>query len=139
MLGPGVPQLHDYNPGITANGVFWTVRIPDRAVRVDRRTGIATYALSDTRLDDYYNLANAFAGGPSTPAHATFRTTFVPTGKTYTVRDEANRFAVRYRDATARLEWTAQGGGFAFRSDALSTSTDTFAMTGIERNGKFFR
>ena len=139
MLGPGVPQIHDYNPGITASGVFWTVRIPDNAVHIDRRTGVATYALRNTRLDDYYNLVNAFAGGPSTPSRATFRTTFTPTGKTYTVRDEANRFAVRYRDATARLEWGAQGGGFAYQSDPIGTSTDTFAMIGTERNGKFFR
>jgi hypothetical protein len=65
--------------------------------------------------------------------------TFTPRGKTYSVRDEASRFAVRYRDAASRLEWSAQGGGFAYQSDPLKTSFETFAMIGTERNGKFFR
>ena len=139
MLGPGVPQLHDYNPGITASGVFWTIRIPDDAVRVDRRTGNATYAMSKVRLDDYYNLVNAFAGGPSTPGIASFRTTFTPVGKAYNYHDEANRVNVRYRAAKARLSWSAQSGGFAYQSDPIGTSVATFAMIGTERNGKFFR
>jgi hypothetical protein len=139
VLGPGVPQIHDYNPGIAQSGLFWTVRMPGKAVHIDRRTGAATYAMNNMRLEDYYNLVNAFAGGPSTPSVASFLTTFTPKGKVISDRNEANSFAVRYRVADARLAWTSQGGGFSFRSDKIGTSASTFAMIGTERNGKFFR
>jgi hypothetical protein len=138
VVGPGVPQIHDYNPGITQSGLFWTVRVPDDSVRVDLKRGTASFALSRFRLDDYYNLANAFAGGPSTPAVSSFVLTFKAYGDVLTKHDEANDFAVRYRLAHSTLEWTAQGGGFAYRSDEAKTSAETFSMLGAERNGAFF-
>jgi hypothetical protein len=138
VLGPGVPQIHDYNPGITQSGLFWTVRVPDNSVKVDLKKGVASFVLNRFRLDDYYNLANAFAGGPSTPAVASFALTFTSYGDVLTRRDEATDFACRYRLAHSTLEWTAQGGGFAYRSDDPKTSAETFSMLGAERNGAFF-
>jgi hypothetical protein len=138
VVGPGVPQIHDYNPGITQSGLFWTVRVPDSAVKVDLNKWTATYALNRFRLDDYYNLVNAFAGGPSTPSVASFVVTFKGYGDVLTQRDDAADFAVKYRLAHSTLEWSAQGGGFAYRSDEAKTSAETFSMLGAERNGAFF-
>jgi hypothetical protein len=138
VLGPGVPQIHDYNPGITQSGLFWTVRVPDNAVQVDLKKGTASFALSRYRLEDYYNLVNAFVGGPSTPSVASFVIKWKAFGDVLTTHDEAADFAVRYRLAHATLQWTAQGGGFAYRSDEAATSAETFAMLGAERNGAFF-
>ena len=138
MVGPGVPQIHDYNPGITQSGLFWTVRVPHSAVKVDLKRWTASFALDRFRLDDYYNLANAFVGGPSTPSVASFVVTFKGHGDALTQRDEANDFAVKYRLAHSTLVWSAQGGGFAYRSDEAKTSAETFSMLGAERNGAFF-
>ena len=138
MVGPGVPQIHDYNPGITQSGLFWTIRVPDESVRVDLKKGTASFAMKRVRLDDYYNLANAFVGGPATPSIASFVLTFKAYGDELALRDEATDFAVRYRLAHSKLEWSAQGGGFAYTSDPLATSAETFSMLGAERNGAFF-
>lgn len=138
VVGPGVPQIHDYNPGVAQSGLFWTVRVPDNAVKVDLKKGTASFALNRVGLEDYYNLANAFAGGPSTPSIASFVLTFRAYGDVLTLKDETNDFAVKYRLAHSTLEWASRGGGFAYRSDEAKTSAETFSMLGAERNGAFF-
>ena len=49
--GPGA-QIHDLNPGIKADGLFWTIAIPDEGIEVHLGKGFAsmeaTHVLSAT-------------------------------------------------------------------------------------------
>lgn len=138
MAGPGVPQIHDYNPGVAANGLFWTIRIPDSAVIVDAKATSARYTLNNVPLFDHVNVETALAGQPGLPATASFDMTWHATGKPFDSRDTTQHFVGVYRLAESRIEWSAIGSDFAFQSDPKSTSTTVYAAIGRERNGIFY-
>jgi hypothetical protein len=54
----GGTQVHDLNPGITPNGVFWIVQVPDDAVEISGDT--LTIHLKNVSLMDQF----FFPGGP---------------------------------------------------------------------------
>ena len=45
-------QVHDFNPGITQNGVFWTTVVSDSDVQVDLGAGRATLQVDDIAQKD---------------------------------------------------------------------------------------
>jgi hypothetical protein len=139
VAGPGVPQIHDYNPGVEASGLFWTIRIPDGAVGVDSRVTTARYALDDVALGDYVNVWMALAGQPPTgTVRASFDARWQATGKPFKFSDSSNKFTGIYRMAHSTIAWKSIGSGFSFQSDPASTSKTTFSAIGSERNGMFF-
>jgi hypothetical protein len=131
-------QLHDFNAGIAPSGLFWTIRIPDHAVKVDLKSGTATYQLDGVRVVDNYNIALALAGGPGVPAVGSFEARWKVKGPVRKVRDEANTFVGDFRDGTATMRWEAHTANASFVSDPANTSSTVIAMMGRERNGKFF-
>ena len=139
MVGPGIPQIHDYNPGITASGLFWTIRVPDSAVVVDRRVTTARYVQRDLTVFDYVNVWTAFAGQPTGTATVSFDTRWKATGKPFRFRDSTKRFSGIYQLAQSTIEWKATGSGFSFETDPARTSRTTYAAMGREGNGIFFR
>ena len=138
MVTLGVPQIHDYNPGIAASGLFWTIRVPDNAVRVNGQATAATYGLDNVSLFDYPNVETALAGVPGGPAVASFDFTWAATGKPFKARDTSQKFAGIYRLAKSTIEWEARSSGFAFQSDPARTSTTIYSAIGRERNGIFY-
>ncbi len=130
-------QIHDNNPGITQSGLFWTVRVPDRAVTYDEKTGVGTLKVEGIRLNDHYHVGNALAGGPSDKVVASFTSTWKATGKPQKVSSEADDFVGMFRDAVSTCEWESQGSGFAYKTDPADTSNTVFALIGKERNGAF--
>lgn len=139
MVGPGVPQIHDYNPGVTASGLFWTIKVPDRAVAVDSSVSTASYVQQDVTLFDYVNVFTALAGQPAGTAIVSFDTRWKATGKRFRFRDTQKRFSGIFQRAQATLEWKAVGSGFSFQSGPARTSRTTYAAMGREGNGIFFR
>lgn len=136
---PTVTQIHDYNPGITPSGLFWTIRVPDDAVNAPLGLGTAAFALPDVQLYDYVNLAHAFSGAPALgTAKASFEMHFDCPGTPVPVRDEANKFVGEFTQGTASIAWTATSSYFSFTSDEESTSRTTFAALGRESNGQFY-
>lgn len=131
-------QIHDNNPGITSSGLFWTIRVPDRAVRYDAKSGTASLRVEGVRLFDHYHVANALAGGPSDKVVASFVAKWKATGKPKKVQDEANDFAGEFRSAVSTIEWESQGSGFSYKSDPANTTSTVFGEIGRERNGAFF-
>jgi hypothetical protein len=47
-------------------------------------------------------------------------------------------FAGEFVRNTAQMQWTATVGDFVFESDAIGTSSSSYAEIGQERNGVFF-
>ena len=134
-------QRHDNNGGILASGLFWTLPVSDRAVRVSRDRRHATLEVDDQQVIDSFQFGGAF----QTPARVSFRAEWRATGPAI---PQASGNAVRPEDkrawlgemapalSTARIE--GEEFGFAFRSDgAARTDRGGYAQLGRERNGVF--
>ncbi len=140
-------QIHDFNPGITENGVFWIVRIPDKSVNGDDDDDDdeegdvrARLKVKNLETEDYFNLGNALADGPSVEAHVSFDVRWHDAIATHLFRNPApdQRFTGRFTQTHAKVKWSAEEAGFKFHSDPASTSTTVYAEVGEERNGVFF-
>ncbi len=131
-------QIHDFNPGIAPNGLFWTIRIPDDSVEIDLDEAEASMDLSDLEIRDFFTLTNALQGGMSVPAVVSFHINWSGVKNRVKISDETNQFTGNYIEDTATIGWSAQEAGFKFVSDPENTSTPVFAEIGKERNGFFF-
>jgi hypothetical protein len=118
--------------------VFWTTRIPDHTVMVNLDRARARMHVSALEVEDYHDLFNALADGPSVPARVWFDIRWHGVNRRVSIRDATNRFAGRYIEDTATISWRAEERGARFRSDPASTSVSEFAVIGRERNGVFF-
>jgi hypothetical protein len=134
----GTNQIHDYNPGIASNGVFWTIAIPDGAVDVNPGKGRARFAMRDVAIPDYGDFVNSILRGPSTPAVASFDVRWKDIQSRYNTRQPDWGFAGEFVTTKASIEWSAEQEGFSFHSDPASASITDYAIVGHERNGVFF-
>lgn len=135
--------MHDFNPGITPNGVFWIVQVPDDAVKISDDGKTLTIHLENVPVVDQGSFP---MGTGTTPATVSFDITY--TKKPHSSRDVHPRshdplspftwagemsmatnvgtFSVEYKDKS----FMAQG---SFRSDFLPAGN--FGEMGTERNG----
>jgi hypothetical protein len=145
----GGAQIDDMNPGIGADGLFWTIPIPDEAIEVHLGKGFASME-ADVSIVDYGTFANALFGGgpgipgPGTPADVSFTVEWSGVNERVKIRNTdsplaGGGFAGEFIRNAARMEWEATVGDFEFVSDPLATSSSSFAEIGQERNGVFFR
>jgi hypothetical protein len=132
-------QVHDFNPGIAPNGVFWTVAVPASSVDVDLDAGTARLQVTNLALKDYFTIGNALFGGGPTPVDATVSFDMHWSGVTSRekIRDTENGFAGEFLHTGATIAWSGSEAGFSFASSA-SGQTVHFAEIGHERNGVFF-
>jgi hypothetical protein len=146
-LGPNLnpPQVHDFNPGIAENGLFWTTPVPASAVALNLGQGTASFRMTDLAIPDYHDFLNSIglADPPIQvqPATVSFDTRWYATGPVTRLRDEAKQFVGEFRESRATIAWSAEepATNFSFVSDAASTTTNPApAVLGHERNGKFF-
>src|ERR1700746_2158744 len=56
-------QIHDYSPGISANGLFWLISAPHDAVQVNLGSGTASVQMTDVPVLDAHDIANSLTGG----------------------------------------------------------------------------
>ena len=140
--GPGA-QIHDLNPGILPNGLFWTIAIPSDDIQVHLGQGVASMEATDVPIHDYGDIPSALSGGGPTPTPGvvSFNVTWSGADERRNIRNEDpvfGGFAGEFIRNTAQMEWTATVGDFTFVSDPLATSSSVFAEIGHERNGFFF-
>jgi hypothetical protein len=137
-------QVHDFNPGIAANGLFWTTRIPPESVEIDLEEGRARYRLTDWAISDFTDIFNSIGVAkpslPPIPSTVSFEVRCRGKASPVRISDATNRFRGRYIDSTATVAWSARepSTNFAFVSDPASTSTTVSGVIGRERNGLFF-
>jgi len=133
----------DNNPGITADGLLWTIRAPSGAVHVDLDEGNARYRLNDVRMSDYGTLANALFGagvgipGPSVPSTVSWDLRLHGVTSRGTTVDPTVRFRLDYQSTNAHLDWSMKSGDRSFATNP-SGQTALVAFLGRERNGVFF-
>ena len=136
----GDEQIHDFNPGITPNGLFWTVFAPCESVQFDLKAGTASLHVRHLPMKDYFTLENALVGGGRPPKRAvvSFKVVWQATGERMRFDNAAQQFRGVFRLASAQMEWSARTDDFTFQSAPLETSTTDAAELGWERNGSFY-
>ena len=139
-------QIHDLNPStFPPVGLFWTLESSeDDSVEVELGRGIASMRVSNAPILDYGNIQNALFGGgpPPVPGSVSFKVVWSGGGPRVNVRNTDPVFGGyegEFIRDTAQMEWTATVGNYTFASDALATSSSSFAEIGREKNGSFFK
>jgi len=151
LPGQGGAQIHDLNPTtFPPVGLFWTIQIADdrqgddgNSVDVNLGAGSALLQASNAPIFDYGDIVNAiFGGGPPPVAGVvSFRVEWHGVQQRLNIRNTDpvfGGFAGEFVRNAAQMQWTAQVGDFLLESDALGTSSSSFAEIGHERNGVFF-
>ena len=129
-------QLHDFNGGIAASGLFWTVRVPDDAVQHAADGSVRVVVDNADVVDDF-----VFFGPAHVPAKVSFDMTFTPEGSMRHIRPtsadptDPHNWAGEFRNALAVGTFSGSSNDFTFTGSASST----FAEMGTERNGFFVR
>jgi hypothetical protein len=137
-------QVHDFNPGIAPNGLFWTQRIPPQAVAVNFAGGSASMHLDNWAVPDFHDIFNSIGvtqpSMPPIPSIVSFDIRWSGKAAPVAIRDATNRFVGSYIDSLATIAWSASqpSTNFAYQSDPAATSTTVSGVIGQERNGVFF-
>lgn len=130
--------MHDFNPGITLNGVFWIVQVPDDAVQI---TGDSlTINLQNVAVVDQFQFPGGTGNVPVTLSYvATYTKSGMPRHVRPTSHDPLSPFN------WAGKMWTATNSGtfsVAYNDGGFSaqggfSSSGNFGEMGTERNGSF--
>jgi hypothetical protein len=140
----GTQQVHDNEPGIMPNGVFWTIPVPSSAVEMRLGEGTARFHMTNLAITDFHDFANSIGSVnppiPTVPVTVTFDVRWQATKPLAQVRDAVNRFVGEFMHSQATIAWSVEEPAqhFRFQSDPASTSTTVGGVLGRERNGKFF-
>jgi hypothetical protein len=134
----GTDQIHDFNPGIAASGLFWTVPLPLGSVRVGGLSGAASMSATELQIDDYFTIENAlFGGGPEeVTAIASFDVEWSGATAGGSASDATNDFTLEWVTTGGTMAWTVESGGATYASTGVTATP--FAIVGKERNGVFF-
>jgi len=132
-------QVHDFNGGILASGLFWTLPIPDDALWVSDSGRRAVLEVENLSVLDSFS----FGGQNVTPASVSFRIEWRATGPF--VRRGSEKPALPTDPdafvgdiATARSTGFFEGSEFGFAFEAHGdTDPQAYAQMGRERNGVF--
>lgn len=131
-------QIHDFNPGITESGLFWTVAVPESSISVDFAAGKASFQVDNLDVEDYHDVVNALTGGPSVGASVSWNIKWGhPLGRTK-IRDANTGFVGDFVQNVAQTAWSGQTASAQFVSDPASASLNEFSLLAHERNGAFF-
>jgi hypothetical protein len=142
-------QIHDFNPGITPRGLFWTAFAPHNSVQVNLRAGTACLTVRHMPMQDYFDFKNAVVGGGAqpTPAVVSFRVVWNAVGNTMRFDNATQKFRGVFRNASAQMEWSARSADVELQSAPLVESRTELAppplegwaaQLGWERNGTFY-
>ncbi len=132
--------MHDFDPGIAPDGLFWTVPLPPGSDLKVKGSGETSLVVHNVSIFDYFNIPNALFGPvPRIPATVSFTTHWTKGGKKTKIRDPKVGFAGEFVDNTATMSWSATTSAGTFVSGPESSSASYFSIVGHERNGIFFR
>ena len=114
--------------------------MPEDYVRIDLSGGRATLEVHDLHMKDYIDIVNAVVGGGPRPVPSivSYLVEWTATGALNEFDNVAQQFRGEFRNAIARMEWSARTVDFDFVSAPIATSTTDAAQLGSERNGVFY-
>lgn len=130
--------MHDFNPGITPNGVFWIVQIPDDAVQITGDT--LTIHVQNIAVVDQFQFPT---GTGKVPATVSFDITYTKSGMPRRVRPASSdplspfTWAGKMSMATNTGTFSAAYNDGSFAATGSFSSSGNFGEMGTERNGSF--
>ena len=134
--------MHDYNPHITSNGLFWTIPVPHDSVSVSLGSGRASFSLTTDVFDDHdlkSSLTKVFPSGFPQIANVTFAVEWSGILDHQHVRNEAMNFEGDFFATGSTIEWSSLNpSGFQFTSESANPARLVGAVIGHERSGVFF-
>ena len=135
--------MHDYNPHITANGLFWTIPVPHDSVTVALGKGQASFKLDVETFDDHdlkSSLTKVYPAGFPQMADISFSVEWSGVLDHQHVRNEAMNFEGNFFSTGSTIEWSAfnPSSGFQFTSEPANPAGLVGAVMGHERSGVFF-
>lgn len=131
-------QLHDFNPGITPNGVFWIVQVPDSAVQISGNT--LTLHLQNVAVVDQLQFPTGTGHAPVT---LSFDVTYTRSGSPREVQpishDPLTAFTWEGEiwAATNSGTFSAAYNDGSFSAQGSFSSSGFFGEMGTEKNGSF--
>jgi hypothetical protein len=142
-------QEHDFEPGIAANGLFWTTAVSRDSVHAEHGKGGTRLHARNLAVTDYHDIINAiFGGGPTPlPSHVSFDVHWSGQGHPQRIRDATFGFVGEYVAGPATISFVAKddAGNVLFSSDPHGQYNPTpdqggagSPAVGRERNGVFF-
>jgi hypothetical protein len=134
--------VHDYNPHISSNGLFWTIPVPHDSVSVSLGSGRASFTLTTDVFDDHdlqSSLTKVFPSGFPQIANVTFAVEWSGILANQHVRNEAMNFEGDFFATGSTIEWSSfNPSGFQFTSEPANPARLVGAVIGHERSGVFF-
>ena len=139
-MGDPNQQLHDFNPGIADNGLFWTIPIGNGMVDADPTTGVARFSGQSVKVEDYGNIINAVTGGTGIASRVSYDVRWAGHGDVVPVHDATFGFAGTYVTGTTTVTFSGfnEHGDVVFTSDPTGQTNGLPPAVGTERNGVFF-
>ena len=140
-MGPGVAtanQIHDYEPGIQDNGVFWTVAVPPSVLQHNVAAGTASFKLENYAIRDWINFPQSLLQLTSSPAVVSFDLRWLQPGQHLTVKHDAEQFVYDFFTTKSTISWSSDQEDFSFVSDPPDPAWSLWGSVGHERNGVFF-
>jgi hypothetical protein len=141
-----VQQVHDFNPGIGSNGLFWIVQVPDDAVKITDDT--LTISLTNASVVDQFQFpggAGNNLGTAGVPATVSFDITYTKSGMPRHVRPTSTdplspfNWAGKMWSATNSGTFSLAYNDGSFSAQGSFSSSGNFGEMGTERNGSFVR
>jgi len=139
--GTGTPatQVHDFNGGILASGLFWTVPADERSLWRSYDDRRAVLELRDVPVIDAFQ----FFGPNQIPASVSMRVEWRATGQfehhgsgSDVPATDMAAFSGKIAEARSKGTFAGEEWGFAFRASG-DTATGGWAQVGRTRNGVF--
>jgi hypothetical protein len=135
-------QIHDYNPHIEANGLFWTIAAPRNSVDVHLGAGQASLRLTTQVFDDHdlqSSLTKVYPVGFPRLAEITFDVEWGGILDRQHVLNQDMNFEGDFLLTGATIDWSARdASGVAFVSEPPRPDRVFYAVVGRERNGIYF-
>jgi hypothetical protein len=134
--------LHDFNPGILPDGLFWMIRVPDSAVEV--RGNTVTVRVNNVPVTDQFTFYDPLPPSGNVPSVTSFLMSYTRSGAPRRVQpassDPTSPFdwAGEMWLATGAVSFTAAyaDGSFSVQGSGTSAPSD-FGEMGTESNGAF--
>jgi hypothetical protein len=138
--------VHDFNPGISSNGLFWILQVPDEAVKITDDT--LTISLTNASVVDQFLFpggAGNNLGTAGVPATVSFNITYTKSGMPRQVRPTSDdplspfNWAGEMWEATNSGTFSLTYNDGSFSAQGSFSSAGNFGEMGTERNGAFVR
>jgi len=134
--GQQLEQIHDFNPGIAPDGLFWTQAMDPGSVQVNPGSGRALFQATNLPMLDYHDFGSSLTGGTTVPGVVSFDVEWAASHDRHHYRYAPTRWEGTFVQTTASCSWSGRTAKADFSTE--TNNPTIFAEVGHERSGVFF-